>query len=435
MDFEKIGRMIRKERLERGLRLEDLADEHVSASTLSAMERGKNTSHPKFRYVLDKLGLTIESLNKKESESTEREDLQLSIIESLVYMNPKKAITELKKRDWAPSKAPIIKYLNARARMRLGEDAESEFHETLKALEKSIGYNNSNLRSCCFGYLSVLEYRRKHYYRALELVEKGIECFNVDGERKNFYLVLSLNRSIYYKQLGQIEKSLNALEKIDSHTSFDLNIDSVLGIYDLKARLKLEIKLYQEAIQIAKSGIEIARINYNYDRQLELWITLGSIYKAKWRSEKRKHYLEMAGRCFSAGILLEGKVKRRKKLIFDAYKELAIIYRKTKEFEKTHQILSELIKITKNDENMVQYSRVMVEVGKVCLDENDLESAIQSFQDALNTCDSEDLEYQAVFGLVRAYSHLGKSHESQVLTHTKRLVRLLERRVDDDGTD
>jgi hypothetical protein len=53
----------------------------------------------------------------------------------------------------------------------------------------------------------------------------------------------------------------------------------------------------------------------------------------------------------------------------------------------------------------------------------------------LNTCDSEDLEYQAVFGLVRAYSHLGKSHESQVLTHTKRLVRLLERRVDDDGTD
>lgn len=63
LDIHEIGGIIRKVRKERGLRLEDLADDNISPATISNVERG--VSHVKMEkvyYILEKLGIPMDQL-------------------------------------------------------------------------------------------------------------------------------------------------------------------------------------------------------------------------------------------------------------------------------------------------------------------------------------------------------------------------------------
>ena len=61
LDLAQTGELIRKILKERGLRLEDLADENISPATISNIERGIPHVHvDKIRYLLNKLDLDLE---------------------------------------------------------------------------------------------------------------------------------------------------------------------------------------------------------------------------------------------------------------------------------------------------------------------------------------------------------------------------------------
>ena len=70
-----IGELLRKRRKELGLRLEDLADDFISPSTISNIERGITyVNEEKVRYIAEKLNVNLDRAhdflkkNKKKSK-------------------------------------------------------------------------------------------------------------------------------------------------------------------------------------------------------------------------------------------------------------------------------------------------------------------------------------------------------------------------------
>lgn len=82
-----IGGIIRRVRKEKGLRLEDVADENISPATVSNLERGvSHVKQEKMYYLLDKLGISIDKLPEliiDQKEELERGKFNLFTIESL----------------------------------------------------------------------------------------------------------------------------------------------------------------------------------------------------------------------------------------------------------------------------------------------------------------------------------------------------------------
>ncbi|MFS8514779.1 MAG: helix-turn-helix domain-containing protein, partial [Planifilum fulgidum] len=98
LEIREIGEVIRKVRKERGMRLEDLADEHISPATISNIERGvPHVSKDKVNYVLDKLGLSLDRLPEmmtREQKKLEDIRLQLTAVESLIEAKENKLAAE-----------------------------------------------------------------------------------------------------------------------------------------------------------------------------------------------------------------------------------------------------------------------------------------------------------------------------------------------------
>ncbi|MRG28912.1 helix-turn-helix domain-containing protein, partial [Laceyella tengchongensis] len=97
-----IGELLRKRRKELGLRLEDLADDFISPSTISNIERGITyVNEEKVRYIADKLGVNLEQIHElwaKEKQEEEQMELKLAAVESIVdLMNPDKGLEKLRK--------------------------------------------------------------------------------------------------------------------------------------------------------------------------------------------------------------------------------------------------------------------------------------------------------------------------------------------------
>lgn len=85
--LHEIGEVIRKVRKDRGLRLEDLADENISPATVSNIERGvAHVSPEKISYLLEKLNLPMRKLPEmlmKEQEKLKKVKFELLSIATL----------------------------------------------------------------------------------------------------------------------------------------------------------------------------------------------------------------------------------------------------------------------------------------------------------------------------------------------------------------
>ncbi|MEW9033299.1 MAG: helix-turn-helix transcriptional regulator, partial [Planifilum fimeticola] len=82
LELKEIGDIIRKVRKERGLRLEDLADDQISPATISNIERGVPHVRPdKVMYLLQKLDIPLDKLPEiMNGEQRELEDLRLRLL-------------------------------------------------------------------------------------------------------------------------------------------------------------------------------------------------------------------------------------------------------------------------------------------------------------------------------------------------------------------
>ncbi|MBA4495011.1 helix-turn-helix domain-containing protein [Paenactinomyces guangxiensis] len=400
MDFKKVGELIRKVRKDRGMTLDDLCDDYIPRTTLSMIERGLTHNPVKVRYILRKLDINLTDLSKKEKEQAEDQELELIILENRINSEPRKTLSELSKFP-AEYNRPVVDFLKGRCYYKTGQydRAADFFNKALRVLEKSVDHERTNLKPLCLNHLSVIEFNQGNNEKALHYVEDGINSFDLNGERQYYYINLLTNKAIYLRGLGRAEKALKTLEEIKVN-SFDINIDAVIGIYDLQAKLKREIKLYDEAASCAIKGLELARVNYNYPRQLELYITLGEIYRESGK-------LHQAEKCLNAGIALKDKISRRQFLIQDAYLKLGIVYFEKKDFQLSHKTLRKALNIVKIENDMLKYSKALLYVAKCFLSECKYEKALSTFKNVYELDSDDKTNLEALRGLSQASLLLG----------------------------
>ncbi|SEN50209.1 helix-turn-helix domain-containing protein [Lihuaxuella thermophila] len=401
MDFEKVGKLIRKVRKERHLRQEDLSDEHIPRTTLSAIERGLCQNPVKVQYILRKLDIDLSELSDLEKEKEEDRNLYLLILENKANSKPRDTLSELSRLP-AEYKGPHLDFLKGVCfyNVEQYDRAADYFHRALQLLEKTTDHERTNLKACCLTHLSVIAFiQHGHKEKALRYVEEALKIFDLDGQRRYYYINLLTNKAIFLRSLGRPEEALKTLDEIKID-SLEINIGAAIGVYVLKAKLKKDIKLYDSAADCAKKGLEIARINYNHEREVELYITLADIYRESGK-------LHRAEQCLRAAIDLKEKISRRQWLILEARLRLGIVYIEKKDYPLAREILEKTKKIAKRENNMVQYSQALLSIGKVFLSEAKYEEARAAFAEACTLHSDEHTNLEALHGLMQAYLFLG----------------------------
>ncbi|MFC7443043.1 tetratricopeptide repeat protein [Laceyella putida] len=192
---------------------------------------------------------------------------------------------------------------------------------------------------------------------------------------------------------------MKTLEEININ-SLEIDIDYALGVHALRARLKEDIKMFENAAQCAKKGLEIARINYNYERMLELYIILADIYISS-------HKLHRAKSCLEAGIVLKNKITRRHWLILDAYLKLGVVHFKIKDNSSSRKYLQEARKIAEKENAVLKYAQAMLFTAKTFVPDRKYEEALSKFEEVIKLRTNEETYLEALEGLMQVYLLLG----------------------------
>lgn len=400
MDFVQVGQFIRKVRKERGMTLDDLADTYIPRATLSSIERGISQNPTKINYLLRKLDVHLVDLSKQEQIDREDRNLHLIILESKINRAPAAILKELISLPTNHQGSFSI-FLKGRCYFKLKQydQAIECFKNALHLAERELDSERANLKTYCCNHLSIIAFQHKNYEQALQYTDEGIAALNLNGERTYYYFTLLLNRAIYLWNLGKTEEALKTLEQIEMKT-FDLNIDTVIGIYDFRAKLKLEIKLVEDATYCAKKGLELARINDNYERQLELFITLSEIYKTSG-------FFNRAEQCLQTAISLQDMIVKRHNLILIAYLDLGILYHEQQKYQQSQKILQKVLQIAKQQNNMLKYTKAMLYLAKNSLSKSRYDESIVCFTEVLNHSTDKEIKLEAYYGLAKLYLHLG----------------------------
>ncbi|MCH5586270.1 helix-turn-helix transcriptional regulator [Shimazuella sp. AN120528] len=400
MDIPKIGSYIRKVRKERGMTLDDLADQYIPRATLSSIERGISRNPTKINYLLRKLDIHLSELTQQEQEEKEEKYLDLITLENKINRDPAAA---LKKLSQLPDKyqGSLLDFLKGRCYFKLNQNEKSTayFKESLKNLDREIDSTSTNLKPYCLNHLALIAFHNQNYAQALQFTNDGLSAFDRNGERKYLYTTLLSNRSIYLYNLGRTEEALKTIEQIKAD-SFDLDMDTIIGIYDFQAELNLKIQMIEEAFACAKKGLELALINDNYERQLELYITLSNIYK-------ENNYLRHAEKCLITAIGLEDIISKRHQLILEAYLKLGVLYQDQQKYHLSQKILKKAIRIANKQNNMLEYTKTMLHLAKTYQLDTSYDQAIHYYKEVLQHAVDQSTKLETLSGLAQVYLLLG----------------------------
>lgn len=304
-----LGGCLKAERKRRKLSLEQMAEQlGIAVSTVSYMERGlPSVSEEKYTDYAKLVGLG--KLVGSPSEVEAKIDFlrtKLEDVEDIVSANPDKALEHLGRLEQEEgissilSLSPLIFYLKGRAFFGKWEldRAKEQFELALKHLDNLAQRDNTNVKACCLSELGRVAYYKQDLLQALFFTEEGLVSIVENGKRKEIQASLMLNKVIYLEVLKQYEKALNAVEKLNEYISKqdafqEVKLYIVIQMYAMYASILNELNMREKAIDYAKKGICIARLNKEYDQLFVLWIQIGIINAnlEKWE-QSEAYYLK-----------------------------------------------------------------------------------------------------------------------------------------------
>lgn len=325
IDVSEIGEMIRKIRKEKGLRLEDLADENISPATISNIERGvPHVSTVKAQYLMDKLEIDLSKLpDLIMSEQKEHQNLKFKLlnIESMCGTGfPEKALQELNNINLDDNHpfSCTVHYLKGKFYLekQIWKRAERSFYKAIQLA--SLGNRTNNIEAGSFLELGLCCYFQNNLDEALRFTESGLDAYVENGNRLHLKYVLLQNKAIYLERLGRINESMNIVQEVwpELHKIDEAKL--LLNFHWLRSDLLRQMKRYDEAIDIAIVGLDIARRNQNYSFLFDLWTVLGTVYMNKSAWDKAKESFERA-------LDLKSLIQEKDKFT-TTYARLAILY-------------------------------------------------------------------------------------------------------------
>lgn len=386
-DRKMIGDMLRKRINELGLRQKDLIDDKLTSTTISNIITGKKKVGKKtIAYLCKKVGWELEKIPQYIEENEKKKILQLtrlklnlkSIETNIDGVSAKYAFEQIKKLDLPddPFIHSTVEYLKGKCYFKRDNWSKARDHylNSIHLYDTHPEIQYSNLKATCLYELARVYYRQNDFEDALRCVRKGKESFQEEGERKYIKFHLEISEAIYLDDLGFNVEALKALEKMWAYQS-KIETETQLNMYGLQAILYNKLKMYEEAIKIIDTAIEIARREKHFDHSFELWTTLGVSYK-------NLGHLDLAKTCFDTASRLKNKIRKKYLLPAYNYTESGKLFLSEGNIEKAKEILLEAVKLSKKANDGLRQLDAQVALGECYLQQDEFLDAIQQFEEA-----------------------------------------------------
>jgi tetratricopeptide (TPR) repeat protein len=419
IEMSEIGEVIRKVRKERGLRLEDLADENISPATVSNIERGvPHVSPTKIQYLMEKLGLDMNQLPELlKDEQQKLQDLWLTLqsIESKLDLGVTEGLWDQLRGldlDDAHPFAAYYYYLRGKYQKhrRNWKRAEREFSNAIRLADQSDEGKQENIEAASFNELALCSYYQNNLEQAIRYTENGIEAFQPDQGRRYYKYILMTNKAAYLEKAGRYEEALRAVQELWNHLPEIQNISVVLYLYELRAVLLRRSGMYDEAIRFAQEGLEIARINKQFDRSFDLWSALGSVYMAKKEWKK-------AEICYRTALSLKGTFEDEAVFV-SAYADLGTLYMLQEKWEEAEEALSQAIELGRSLNDALRLVGALLVMGECKQKQQQFQQAIPYLEEALSLTEKygyKQLQYDALFLLSRSWEQVDRDQFSKTI--------------------
>ncbi|MDA8352898.1 MAG: helix-turn-helix transcriptional regulator [Firmicutes bacterium] len=419
LEIHEIGEVIRKVRKQRGLRLEDLADENISPATISNIERGvPHVNMEKTKYLLGKLDLDLDNLpHLMVNERQELEEIQFELfkVEALLDIgNTEEALNKLDhlNLDDSHAFAAVAHYLKGKSfrAKKNWKRAERHLFNAIRLANLSNQSKENNIEAASFNELSLVSFSQNNLIQSLKYTENGLEAFIDNGERPQYKHLLKRNKAICLERLGRLGEAMQIVqEEWDSLHQID-QVETILSFYWLRSDLLRRTGMLENAIQYAKEGLELARLNRKYHSMFDLWTVLGSVYM------KLEHW-DQAESSFDMALKLTGKFSAEEKFS-TTYARLGILYMKRERWEKAYEVLQKAIEIGERENAAPRLVYAYQAMGDYYRKQSLLSEAIPYYQKMLQIADKHDYpksKYQALFRLSQCYEKIDEQEFQQCL--------------------
>ncbi|MBA4601736.1 helix-turn-helix domain-containing protein [Thermoactinomyces mirandus] len=442
------GKFVREIRLEKKLRQSDLIDDFLSQPVLSNIESGKGqVSEDKMRYVLKKLGIEEELskfyLDRKEKKEEEEanEELHISLIaveNTIDLVGADKGLEELRELS-VPYKHPfqvILAYLKAKGyfKKKNWKKAYNYFFNGIHLIDKHYpGMRTSNIKSACYHDLSTIEYRQNRLHQALIYADEALKHFVKDGDRQYLKDLILISKVIYLEKLNRVGDAQTILDEIaSSGTSAQLvygseSKEASLNMYEMEAKLLAKAKRYPQAVKFALKGIELARIDRMYERSLELWTTLGSIFIETGK-------IHLAQCCFRTALNLKKKIKREYLLAY-VYSQLGMLYYIQEDIKNAEKEFSFSLEYSRKTNDIYLEIVALTGLGKCLMKNGQRDQALSTLNEALKLADRHtflDKKNELLMILANYLKNIGDPNfKNYALDFFSSYVETLEGGVDD----
>lgn len=394
LPLEKIGPILRKKRMELGLRIHDLADEQISKSTISNAERGLPiVTEAMYLYLAEKLEIKHSLLNVlEESEQQEQTTMeQLHSLEGMISTDPIEALQKLEQIKQTYD-IPKNSHLYALHTFLLGrcafeqkkwEKSKKLLGEVVERTKQQQSLKNTNLFSACMNDLGRIAYYENQVEDALRYSIDGVSHLDKEGERAHYRFHLLLNKGIYLEKLTEPEKALEAIQELEREINqyscictalYTIHVDIIIQMHNMYASIYNELQLYQKGLEYAKNGIIIAQKNKLFDSLLILRSTLAIILCNLGKTQE-------AEKCFLEILELKRRVKDEYNFVF-AYVELGQLYLKQQKWIQAEKTLKKAILISKQNNALIHVMEGLICLGDCFVEQQKYKEAIPYYQDA-----------------------------------------------------
>ncbi|SDY23587.1 helix-turn-helix transcriptional regulator [Thermoactinomyces sp. DSM 45892] len=429
MDFQlendAIRYVLRRRRMkELGKSMGDLEDYLISKSTISNIEKAKGKFASRtIEIYLEKLGLTEDEILKKAQEVrrnlVEYSD-QLDAVGHIIDLGYQSiALKQLGRFEFEEYHPLMICVVFLYGRIFYEEKdydrAKEKYLLAIELCKKKYNHNPSdNIIARCYKELARCSYKTNNLDQTLQYVDLGLDSYDETKEGKEIKYHLLGNKVMYLSKSSQNEQASRLLdqiwpevEKLDSSHEDT----SVFNLYKHRSILLRDSKMYAEAHQCCRKGMQIARNRSNNSmigHYLDFLIISGSIYLKQKMFNKAFDRLVLA-------IDSDSDLHSPRRHM-DAHTYLGILFSSKKDWKQAIYHLNKAIQLEQENPDPFRLSQTLIVMGDVYLLQDQLLEALNYYQKSITISEKYNFrqrEYAALWKLVDCFDKLNESKQKR----------------------
>ncbi|WP_028776434.1 helix-turn-helix domain-containing protein [Shimazuella kribbensis] len=414
-DLPLLAYIARKIRLDRGLSLENLKNEHISIGTISNIENMEgNPSKNKILHLFESLHISSESLeNILQNELHEIETLRrkLECVEDLIndedLEQAQKLLTRYRPKEHH-ALFPYSHYLQGLYHFELQEweKALKIWKEVLLLCKKQTYVAKPNLVAKCYNELSTCCYEQNNLQEAIHYADEGLNQVST-VEQAEIKYALTGNKILYLRKSERKKEAVKLIKQIWSSIGYIQSTRVKLLLYKSYCILLIENNELEEALNYCKESIEIIHRNVSQKNLLLDFLNiLGNIYLKQGKFEQAIEHFHLVL------DLDSNRVFPRRHA--ESYTYLTSLYTTQKNWSKALDCMEKALLIGRKIHDDFRLSKILMVAGICYKKQEQYDKAIPFFVEAVILCKKHEYSKRAcsaVYELAACYDKIGNKKE------------------------